>query len=463
MRINVRLMGIVFGLLVIGLTGRFLIEVCFRSSRRSSGSKKGGVPLPLLAIGVALFVIGYVGVLCGRLIKAAISRQREFLADASAVEFTRNPDGIAGALRKIAADAGGARLHAPRAEEASHMFFGNALRPSFISALFATHPPLEERIARITGRRVEGLPRGAGMGAGGGGEGLAIGLSGGGAAGADAVVRPDVFVGRAGLPAHEHVEYGGFLLSRLPPVLREAAREPFVAQAIAHALLLSKDDDVRRRQIAQVAHDGPSGLDAELTRLAPEIARLGPAARLPLLDLALPALRSLSRAQLRSLVAGVERISAADPAPSVFAFTLGRALARHLRESLDAKARPRPGTRRIEDMGDEVRTLLGALAAAGHDDEAAARAAFAEAAGALGLPAHDPPIGRGKVLLEKLDAALDRLALLGAAPKGRLLSACALLVAHDGVIHVAEAELVRAVADSLGCPVPPVAFEVRGA
>jgi len=450
MKINVRLMGVVFGLLVVALAGRFLVEISLRRGNRSSGGRdKGGVVPPILAVGVALLVIGYLGVLLGRLIKAAISRQREHLADASAVEWTRNAGGLAGALRKIALEAQGARLHSPRAEEASHLFFGDAIQSPFLAGLFATHPPLAERITRITGRRPSEIAAATGAHAG---EGLAIGLAGGAAGGR----RPDAFVGRAGLPAHEHVEHAGAIIARLPAYLREAAQEPFVAQALAYALLLSHDEEARRRQLAQVEQDGPPGLQRELLRLGPEIRRLGPGARLPLMDLALPALRSLPKGRLLALEAGLERVAAADPAPSVFAFTLGRALDRHLRESHERRARTRGGSRRVIDLGDEARTLLGALAAAGHEHEEDARAAFSEAAASLELPTHAPALAGGKSMLEKLGTALERLATLVGGEKRLLLEACARMVAHDGKVHAAEAELVRAIADALGCPVPPI-------
>ncbi len=115
---------------------------------RDDDDRKGFNPLPL--IGLALYVIGYVGVFFGNVIKAAVSRQREFLADASAVQFTRNPDGIAGALKKIGALAEGSRIEDAHAEEASHMFFGEAVAGlNELFGLLATHPPLVERIRRI--------------------------------------------------------------------------------------------------------------------------------------------------------------------------------------------------------------------------------------------------------------------------------------------------------------------------
>jgi Zn-dependent protease with chaperone function len=102
--------------------------------------------LPL--IGFALFVVGSAGFFFGRLIKSAVSRQREYLADAAAVQFTRNPAGLAGALKKIGGFAQGSVMQAARAEEASHFFFANGTAGLW-SGLLATHPPLEKRIRRL--------------------------------------------------------------------------------------------------------------------------------------------------------------------------------------------------------------------------------------------------------------------------------------------------------------------------
>ena len=158
MRLNMRLIGVLFGLTMVAMAGRFLLEVAGRG--RGGSDRGGGIAVVALA-GVTLWVLGYIGVFFGRLIKAAVSRQREFLADASAVQFTRNPDGIGGALRKIgglgAAEGLGTRIDHPRAESLSHLFLG-AARPAFVSGLFATHPPITERVRRIYGRAREFLP-----------------------------------------------------------------------------------------------------------------------------------------------------------------------------------------------------------------------------------------------------------------------------------------------------------------
>jgi Zn-dependent protease with chaperone function len=144
MRLNIRMIGVLAGIVFIGSAGNFLLR-----SLRGGSDNKGAAPI--FAAGLALMLIGYIGLFFARLIKAAVSRQREFLADASSVQFTRNPDGIAGALDQIEVSATGALIANRRAEDLSHMFFGQGIRV-VLSGLFDTHPPLEERIARVNAR-----------------------------------------------------------------------------------------------------------------------------------------------------------------------------------------------------------------------------------------------------------------------------------------------------------------------
>jgi len=148
MRINSRMIGVLFGLLALAVVGRFALRgFAHTGRRRSRGRGKGGAGVVVI-IAIVVMIVGYVGVFFGRLIQSAISRQREFLADAAAVQFTRNPGGIANALRKIRLLSAGSRIENPDAMEASHLFFSNALSKSFTS-IFSTHPPLEKRIAAI--------------------------------------------------------------------------------------------------------------------------------------------------------------------------------------------------------------------------------------------------------------------------------------------------------------------------
>ena len=218
MRLNIRLIGVLHGILMLALIGRVILRGGSRGHRVSSSNKKGGGGIILFAL--ALVVIGYIGVFFGRLIKAAVSRQREFLADASAVQFTRNPSGIAGALKKIAG-IGATRIRHPDAESASHMFFGNGI-DNFMS-LLATHPPVEERISRLDPyfeMDMQSPPSSSSSSSSSAaGAGAAMGFSAGGPLSGQGV---RASVGNVG---QQHIDYAHVLMERLPEPIWQALRE----------------------------------------------------------------------------------------------------------------------------------------------------------------------------------------------------------------------------------------------
>ncbi|MFZ2509270.1 MAG: M48 family metallopeptidase, partial [Steroidobacteraceae bacterium] len=141
MRLSTRLIGWLFGLMVFALIGRFVLR---HAPRGGGGRKGGGAIAVILAAALAVMILGYIGLFFGRLIQAAVSRKRESLADASAVQFTRDPTGLRGALVKIGALGVGSRLQDTDGEEVAHLLFAAG-----VPRAFATHPPLEERIREI--------------------------------------------------------------------------------------------------------------------------------------------------------------------------------------------------------------------------------------------------------------------------------------------------------------------------
>jgi Zn-dependent protease with chaperone function len=144
MRLNIRLMGVLFGIMVLGLIGRLIVRGGYHASIVSSRRDRG-TPV-VLVIGLGLAILGGIGMFFARVIKAGVSRQREFLADASAVQFTRQSAGIANALKKIGGYSEGSLIQAADPEEVSHMLFGSGLK---LSGMFATHPPLIKRIQAL--------------------------------------------------------------------------------------------------------------------------------------------------------------------------------------------------------------------------------------------------------------------------------------------------------------------------
>jgi len=407
-------------------------------------------------------IVGYVGVFFGRLIKAAVSRQREFLADAASVQFTRNPDGLAGALRKIGGLVRGALIATPRAEDASHMFFGQARKMS-LARMMATHPPLEERIQRIDPSFAGEIPvlepaHPAPVGAP--------------VAGIDAVrplaqpapvlsrgkpfaVRPETVIESIGAPMRRHVEAVRSVLAALPDEVLEACRDPLEARALVHALLLDARESIRDRQLERLRrHADPTVLTAA-QRLAGMVDQLAEDYALPLVDLCIPALKALSEPEYRAFRANVEALAAADEEIDLFEYTLFHSLVRNLEARFGG---PRTGGARVYAMrglARECSILLSTLARFGHDDQAAAGEAFAAAAAGLGEP--KVRIGfaaPGECALSEVDACLDRLALATPKLKKRIVAACLRCLVHDGRVTVEEAELFRAVSYALDVPVP---------
>ena len=463
-RLNVRLMGVLHGILVIGLIGYWILR-SYRGGSSSRRGRKGGAGAVLL-FGLALLVIGYVGVFFARLIKGAVSRQREFLADAASAQYTRDPLGLAGALRKIGGLAEGSRIVNLNAEQASHMFIGNGVgKPLF--AWLATHPPLAERIRRLdpsfdgTFPRVEPISRATRPAAQKGPPSPRPAREAAAAAAAQQLTA-EAAVASVGTPTPEHVAYAAALASRLPRALAERVREPASARAVVCALLLSRDPLVAPAQLVVLAANaGDPTLLEEVSAVMPDIKACPPEARLALVDLAVPALRLMSRPQWADFSTLVTKLVEADDRLDVFELALRRVLIRHV-EPTFGRAIGRAAVRfySLKRHGHECSVVLSALAWRGGAGTGIAPHEVAAAAFARGA-AHLPGIGAA-LLPESacgpraVEASLRELD--GAAPRRKqdLLIACAVVIAHDRRVSVDEGELLRALADGLQCPMPPL-------
>lgn len=453
MRLNLRLMGWVFGILGLAVVGRVLLHTRDR--------KGGGVLL-----GLGLMLIGWIGVFFGRLIQAAISRQREHLADASAVQFTRNPSGLASALKKIGGLAHGARLSAPRAAEASHLFFADGLKRSFFGA-FATHPPLVERIRALDPGFDGKFPVVSGEGAWGGrasltGEATAAppileAWQSPAVAGLNAPTVPaHMVLPRVGSPEPVHLQYARDWRAGLSPEVTAAAQEPLGASALVCALLLSANPALREQQLEGVASIAGLPAAEETRRLLAATDALDVASRLPLLDLAVAGLRQLSAEQFDRFEEALEFLVESDEQVDLFEFMLQKLVRRHL----EPHFRPvRPAVAHyyvLKPLLPDAAALVAGMANAGHGDPAEARRAFRAGLQRLAtgdnlawtadMPAAD---------LAEIEAALLRLEKGAPQVKKAVLQACAHAAAADGVLQPEEAELLRAIADTLDCPLPP--------
>ena len=459
MRLNIRLMGVLFGIVCISTIGRIVVHAVGRGAGRGSNRKNGGAA-GLVLFGIALVVIGWLGVLFARLIQAAVSRQREFLADASAVQYTRNPRGIGLALAKIGGL--GATLDSAHTEEASHMLIADGMKRHFGGAM-ATHPPIEERVERVLpGFRRLLASRGDMIAAAG--EVPAAPVPPGGAAFAGfagttgkARTRPQDLVAAAGEPQAADVDAARALLARLPLELAVSARDPKRAGALVLALLLDREGAQRERQLAPLRAEDPAAAH-DAAALHALIARDDGDLRLPLLELAIPVLRALPSPARRQLRERARALAAADGQVSVFEFALLLLLEHHVREPGEPPPRPRGRPTPLVQHAAATQVVLSALAHAGcGGDVGRAAAAFARGHQHLGPVAPMQLLPATACGVTALRAAIAELAQVSPFGKRNLLSACAEAATADGMLTTDEADLLRAVAAVWDCPLPLVA------
>ncbi len=472
MRLNMRLIGLLFGILFLTLIGEMLLRSTWyaRGSRSREG---GGAVLAIFAGGIGLIIIGYVGMFFANLIKASISRQREYLADASAVQFTRNPDGIAGALKKIGALSEGSQIQHPMARDASHLFFGTALSGN----AFATHPPLKDRIKRLlpnwggdygsvslppitaetdsssAGQRenpnrppvgVPGVPIPGMMLAG---DQVAVQLSESEAAESMSSVHA------------EQIALSHDILEHMPEHWLEAAHSEPGAQAVIFALLLAQDERLRDQELQQLEQALDVYTYQHVVQLYGELAHLHSSVKLAMVDISIPALRRLSPAEYHRFRQVMEGLIVSDEMVDLFEFTLQKVVGRHLDTYFRVRKPTRIRYRRISDLQQETSVLVSTLAAFSNPDSqsdmeasfASAAAHLSEVDGGISVSLQGPEscgLVAIREAIEKFEAATPIV-------KKEFLLACSKAVLSDGIISSHEAELIRAIADAIGCSVPP--------
>jgi len=484
MKLNLRLVAVVFGLIALAVIGRVLLRIGFYSShgrsRRSSENGGGGGALAIGIIGLGLMATSGLGIFMGNLIKSAVSRQREYLADSSAVQFTRNPEGLAGALKKIGALSGGSRLlNTPNAEEASHMFFGNALSLSWFS-MTSTHPPLLERIQLLEPSfdgdfsgvrfdqspppRRQGAPAKTSSGFPIPGVGDALGqalppvIMGLAADGQVQVGSTAAVADSIGNPTQQHIDFAAALLASLPEEVSAASHDTHDACALVCALLLDpKDGSVQKKQLGQVDKLFGEQMAKTTLKLSAEVASLDPRAKLPVADLAVGSLRRMAKDQFERFTELLESLAAADEKIDLFEFSLSKLVIRHLEPHFLKQQKKTARYYSLKNLSHECSVLISSLACtAGSNDETIQTAYDA---GASHLDATRltklPNVNCG---LQELDQALVTLDGVTIKLKRKLIEAAVATVSADGYLQIQEAELLRAISDSLGCPMPPLAI-----
>jgi Zn-dependent protease with chaperone function len=468
MRLNTRLAGPLFGLLVIAIAGRSLL----RGLRSSRSGRKGGVII--LAI-FAVMALGYVGVWLGRLLQAAICRQREFLADAASVQFTRDTTGLRDALVKIAragapggagasarsvrddSSAGsGSQLATAEGEDLAHLF----IAPAY-ARMFATHPPLTERVRALDGRYdLKELGRAASDEPveildvdSIGGESLPGVAS--LAAQQRVAIDPAGVADNVGNPGLDAVQYAQALRIALPDDLEAALSRGSTAACVWLAVGLSADTAVRARQLALIGERVGTTAAAAVERIAARLRQLPVVQRLPMLQRALPALAALPRERRLALVDLQRELAGTDARIDVLEYLLAALAARYLADQVDPRVAPRT-TIGLADTAPELGVLFGTLARLGHRDAVEARRAYEMGLAPI-LPRERPAYGANDASdwAGAMDRALAKLDRLAPAAKELVVEGLARTVEHDGTVTVHEMELLRAACAMLHCPLPP--------
>ncbi len=454
MRLNLKLIGILHGILFIGLLGRMLLEG--GGSRRAGGRDDMRTVIVLFFLGVGLTIIGYSGVFFGNLIKAAISRQREFLADASAVQYTRNPIGIGGALKKIGGFPRGSRLLHPNAQQISHLFFSDGIGAS--SWMFSTHPSLARRIKAIDPHWKGDYPHV---------DALAVDKE--ISASEDVLPKADipytphqvaaVITGAAltqaingiGAPSAEHLLQARMVLTSLPDDIRQLSYKTQGAAALIHCLLLDKNPEKHQQQMVLLKGLIDQGIYSICEKVSAGIAHLPVNLRLPLLDMCLPTLKTLDAAQLQQFMRVVMSQIKADTHISLFEWALYRLLCQHL----VGRRQHGVGKVPLSALGSACCTVLSALALATNNDPEHARKQFAQGWKMLTLSAAEIEL-TALDNMAKLDQAVQALKKIQPLMKPRLLKACCAVIENNNCYGEESIELLRAIADTIEAPIPPV-------
>ncbi|NYZ62489.1 M48 family metallopeptidase [Luteimonas deserti] len=460
MRLNIRLVGVLFGILMIGIIGRKILW--------HGRGVRGSGALAVFGLALVAIVVGSLGVFFGRMIKAGVSRSREVLADASAVQFTRQTQGIAGALKKIGGLETGSRLaRREDAEEVAHMLFGDGMG---LSGLFATHPPLLQRIQALEpGFRPEQLSRLQAQWLASPPDGLqedvAMGLVPPGealppAAGALSLT-PQMVAAQVARPHDDDYDRAHALVTSVSQTLHDVATHRDAAMPLLLGLLLDAEAGVRGKQRTEIVARLGAAVATEAEHLRQtHLLDLHPMLRLPLAAMAFPVLRRRPRPEIGAFLDTVHAMVHADDHVSLFEYCLGRLLEVQLREALDPARHARFGRRKPGNVVQEFATLLSVVAHCGNPgDRAAAQRAYLAGMQRVLPRDHVPyaPPARGVLALDDVWEPLDALDPLA---KQVMVEAITAAVSHDGRVSVAESELLRTICGVLHCPLPPTLEQV---
>ena len=452
MKLNLRLIGLLNGLLLLGLVGLRILAFGGGRSRDKNAA-------PILVFALAAMILGFVGQFFAALIKAAVSRQREWLADASSVQFTRQTSGLAGALKKIAGVPTGSVINDAHSEkQINHMLFGEGKRS--ISQLWATHPPLLDRIkalepdfdpaavaalqAQYRNAPPDGMAEDAALGL--------VSAPAAPAAGSHVRLTPAGVSRRVGTFTPEDLARGAALSGQLGGDVRALATQRTTALPLVLALLLDSSEQARDRQLQLVAARIAPDAAVAARAMYAQVAGVAPLLRIPLVGVAMPNVVARPSQRLDALVGLLDELALVDGTFTVHEYCLTRLVRAYVQDALDPARRSRPGRATVPQLQQAAVTLLAVVAAAGNDTAEGAARAFASGVAALGLPPQpfQPPAD----FVRALDSVWEPLDSLDPRHKRPLIEALTAAVAEDGKLAVAEAELLRTACSLVHCPLP---------
>ena len=475
MRMSLRMVAILNGILLISLIGGHCLSAINRASyhghrHRSNNDKGQGAQIIFLLVAAGLYAIGSIGLFFGRWIKATVSQQREYLADASAVQFTRMPDGIAGALKMIGGAQEVSHMQSGNAEEISHMFFG-ASRSSF---MFSTHPPLLKRIRKIdehfdgdfkrfvSDRELRRQRRQAALEHEREKHKRPFDFL----PGVDQFdkfdsmkfpINPIMLIAGIGIPTDQDVEFSELMVNEIPTPLLYAARETFTARCVVFASLLDAADDIRQRQLAIIKDQAIKGTVESTLKMSEQLKQLPKTLRLAVFEIIQGTLSGMSPAQYPVFRQTVNALILADEKVSLFEFFLSHHLIVHLDRCFNAQPKRRNLINHSSQLTQEIAQILSVLVVAGNNEHAQREATFAKAISSV-LPEISNAANRfvAEWNPQRLSQALQNARKAVPQVKKEILSAAVVAISHDKIYTVDEVELFRAIAESLDCPVPPL-------
>ena len=457
MRINIRMMGVIFGIMVIAILGRKFLH----STRYRISSSRNNNATAIIAIGAALMAIGYIGLFFARWMKSALSRQREYLADASAVQFTRDPSGISGALKKIAAYDHSSYLRHD-SEEVSHMLFGTGFR----SLMFATHPPLDKRIERIERRydpaeiadlakKLRAQEHREHVQASIAEEEQQKKLEAKSKRGG--IFNVEDMLDNIGNPDFERITAAAVLAASLPSGLSSSAHSLEWAPEVLFYCLLDEDNELRDMQLMAVVEEMGDISERKLQHLITTHGVVKPDHRLPLLEICFPTLKRRPISDIEKILRTIDRLAAADNRIDSFEFLLSRLVKKYMVEATVPSRTSLHGSNKLSSCVHELTTVISAVAAHGQNSQTAAGLQAAQKAFRAGMEVaniHHTNLSFTDQWQNEMDKALNKLDRLRAKDKSTVVAALARTVLDDGDVVTAEHEMLRVICALINVPLP---------